>query len=121
MVNIFTPEIFFKKILQNKNNSLYLHTQNSNNRARSSAGLEHPGQPGGSKVQQQIAHTQYCRARSSAGLEHLPYKQGVEGSNPSAPTGQAGNMDEVAGFFVIKPWHSVTFTYCTHKRLTNIT
>ena len=26
------------------------------------------------------------RALSSAGLEHLPYKQGVGGSNPSAPT-----------------------------------
>ena len=25
------------------------------------------------------------RALSSAGLEHLPYKQGVGGSNPSAP------------------------------------
>ena len=26
------------------------------------------------------------RAHSSVGLEHLPYKQGVGGSNPSAPT-----------------------------------
>ena len=26
------------------------------------------------------------RAHSSAGSEHLPYKQGVGGSNPSAPT-----------------------------------
>ena len=26
------------------------------------------------------------RALSSVGSEHLPYKQGVEGSNPSGPT-----------------------------------
>ena len=26
------------------------------------------------------------REHSSAGLEHLPYKQGVTGSNPVAPT-----------------------------------
>jgi hypothetical protein len=26
------------------------------------------------------------RAHSSAGSEHLPYKQGVRGSNPCAPT-----------------------------------
>ena len=29
------------------------------------------------------------RAISSAGLEHLPYKQGVDGSNPSSPTSRS--------------------------------
>ena len=30
------------------------------------------------------------RAISSVGLEHLPYKQGVDGSNPPSPTTDMG-------------------------------
>ena len=36
------------------------------------------------------------REHSSAGLEHLPYKQGVTGSNPVAPT-----TLEVIKFFIV--------------------
>ncbi len=48
----------------------------------SSAGSEHPDiQSGGSRTKEQIKWE-----LSSAGSEHLPYKQGVTGSNPVAPT-----------------------------------
>jgi len=43
-----------------------------------------------------LAHVERQRELSSAGSEHLPYKQGVTGSNPVAPTKNAGLL---AGIF----------------------
>ena len=51
---------------------------------------------------------------SSAGSEHLPYKQGVTGSNPVAPT----KPRKSRGFFVLR---CTTFTYYSLNQSTNFT
>lgn len=48
--------------------------------------IEMPGITFAAALSERVLLPVFLRAHSSAGSEHLPYKQGVGGSNPSAPT-----------------------------------
>ena len=63
------PEIFFRQVLDNWKAGYYLCRR-----------FDRKGFQGTKRSSVNL------RAHSSAGSEHLPYKQGVGGSNPSAPT-----------------------------------